>query len=160
MAACKTRMEQYADAIDLYEKALCEDNNRATRNALNEVKKLKEKKEREAYINPELAEQHREKGNEYFKEGNYPAAKKGAARCSGAVRTTSAREPPGRLRVARGGSGSSPHATEGCWTGNTSSVPGSVGGSSVRYLSYERDSFLQTNPRILTCLLIRSRLTL
>ncbi|PHJ25522.1 tetratricopeptide repeat domain containing protein [Cystoisospora suis] len=76
MAACKTRMEQYADAIDFYEKALCEDNNRATRNALNEVKKLKEKKEREAYINPELAEQHREKGNEYFKEGNYPAAKK------------------------------------------------------------------------------------
>ncbi|PFH31152.1 tetratricopeptide repeat domain containing protein [Besnoitia besnoiti] len=76
MAACKTRAGEYNDAIGFYEKALCEDNNRATRNALNEVKKLKEKKEREDYINPELAEEHREKGNECFKKGDYPAAKK------------------------------------------------------------------------------------
>ncbi|CBZ50259.1 similar to uniprot/P15705 Saccharomyces cerevisiae YOR027w STI1, related [Neospora caninum Liverpool] len=76
MAACKTRAGDYGGAIAMYEKALCEDNNRATRNALNEVKKLKEKKEREDYVNPELAEQHREKGNEFFKQGDYPAAKK------------------------------------------------------------------------------------
>ncbi|KYK62692.1 tetratricopeptide repeat domain containing protein [Toxoplasma gondii TgCatPRC2] len=76
MAACKTRSGDYSGAIAMYEKALCEDNNRMTRNALNEVKKLKEKKEKEDYINPALAEQHREKGNEYFKQGDYPAAKK------------------------------------------------------------------------------------
>merc|ERR1712070_1054892 len=51
-------------------------NNRQTRNALRECEKLKEKTEKEAYLDPAKAEEHREKGNDLFKEKNYAEAKK------------------------------------------------------------------------------------
>ncbi|UVC49659.1 hypothetical protein MACK_003769 [Theileria orientalis] len=76
LASCYTRMEKYDDAISAYQKSLIENNTRQTRSLLKDVERLKEKKEREAYINPELAEQHREKGNEYFKDFKFPEAKK------------------------------------------------------------------------------------
>ncbi|EKX73407.1 conserved hypothetical protein [Theileria equi strain WA] len=75
MAACYTKMERYDDAIAAYQKSLLEDNNRHTRTALRDLERLKDKMEREAYINPEIAEQHREKGNEYFKQFKFPEAK-------------------------------------------------------------------------------------
>uniref|UniRef100_A0A3B0MWC7 Hsp70-Hsp90 organising protein n=1 Tax=Theileria annulata TaxID=5874 RepID=A0A3B0MWC7_THEAN len=76
LAACYTKMEKYDDAISCYQKSLIENNTRQTRSLLSDLERLKERKEKEAYINPELAEQHREKGNEYFKEFKFPEAKK------------------------------------------------------------------------------------
>ncbi|EER16070.1 serine/threonine protein phosphatase PfPP5, putative [Perkinsus marinus ATCC 50983] len=76
MATCFTRMNKFDDAIEMYQKALTEDNNRHTRTALSECKHMKEKFEREAYINPELADEHRMKGNECFKAADYAGAKK------------------------------------------------------------------------------------
>lgn len=57
MAVCYRRQQDYAKAIEMYQKSLLEDNNRHTRAALAEVTRLKEKKDIEDYINPELAEQ-------------------------------------------------------------------------------------------------------
>lgn len=76
MAACFTRQKDYAKAIEMYEKSLCEANTRQTRAALADVKRMKEKADREAYIDPEKAEEHRQKGNEFFKNNDFPSAKK------------------------------------------------------------------------------------
>jgi len=76
VAAIYEKKKEYAMAIEYYQKALTEDNNRFTRNALREVERVKEKYERESYIDPALAEQHREKGNEAFKEKKWADAKK------------------------------------------------------------------------------------
>lgn len=76
LASCYTKMEMYDEAMAAYQKSLLEDNNRVTRCALKEVERLKEKREREKYIDPQKAEEHREKGNEYFKAFKFPEAKK------------------------------------------------------------------------------------
>ncbi|XP_026191572.1 STI1-like protein [Cyclospora cayetanensis] len=76
MAACYTRQKDYGKAIEMYEKSLCEANNRQTRAALADVKRLKDKADREAYIDPEKAEEHRQKGNDFFKNNDFPNAKK------------------------------------------------------------------------------------
>ncbi|ANQ06487.1 STI1-like protein [Plasmodium coatneyi] len=76
LAISYTNVKNYDKAIEAYRKSLVEDNNRATRNALKELERKKEKEEREAYIDPEKAEEHKNKGNEYFKNNDYPNAKK------------------------------------------------------------------------------------
>eukprot|EP00921_Rhytidocystis_pertsovi_P011057 GHVQ01017816.1.p1 GENE.GHVQ01017816.1~~GHVQ01017816.1.p1 ORF type:complete len:549 (-),score=83.33 GHVQ01017816.1:1872-3518(-) len=76
MAACHLRQNDLDNAIEMYEKSLLEDNDRLTRVALKDAERLRDKRQKEAYLSPELAEQHREKGNEFFKAGDYPNAKK------------------------------------------------------------------------------------
>ncbi|KAF7457897.1 tetratricopeptide repeat domain containing protein [Cryptosporidium felis] len=76
MASCYIKMNEFLKAKEMYEKSLLEDNNRHTRTSLKDLERLIEKSEREAYINPELAEKHRVVGNDYFKQKDYPAAKK------------------------------------------------------------------------------------
>ncbi|VWU52068.1 Hsp70/Hsp90 organizing protein [Hepatocystis sp. ex Piliocolobus tephrosceles] len=76
LAICYTNIKDYNKAIEAYQKSLVEDNTRATRNALKELERKKEKEEREAYIDPVKAEEHKNKGNEYFKNNDYPNAKK------------------------------------------------------------------------------------
>ncbi|GFE52881.1 tetratricopeptide repeat-containing protein protein [Babesia ovis] len=76
LASCYTKMQDYDAALAAYQKSLLEDNNRNTRCAMKEVERLKEKKEREAYIDPQKAEEHREKGNAFFKAFQFPEAKK------------------------------------------------------------------------------------
>ncbi|CAE8706227.1 unnamed protein product, partial [Polarella glacialis] len=76
MASVHERKLEFADAIEMYNKSLCEDNNRVVRTSLRELTKAKEKHEKESYIDPAKAEEHREKGNEYFKEKKYADAKK------------------------------------------------------------------------------------
>jgi stress-induced-phosphoprotein 1 len=76
MAACLQRQKKFDEAIDFYNKALTEDNNKQTRNALRECERIKEKHLADAYLDPALAEQHKEKGNELFKAQKYPDAKK------------------------------------------------------------------------------------
>lgn len=75
MASVYEKRRQYDSAIEFYQKALTEDNNRHTRNALREVERAKEKWEKESYMDTEKAEVHREKGNEFFKEQNWASAK-------------------------------------------------------------------------------------
>lgn len=76
LAITYTKMKKYDKAIECYQKSLVEDNCRTTRNALKEVERIKDKEEREAYIDPVKAEEHRNKGNEYFKNNDFPNAKK------------------------------------------------------------------------------------
>ncbi|CRH03809.1 Hsp70/Hsp90 organizing protein, putative [Plasmodium relictum] len=76
LAICYVNMKNYDKAIEAYQKSLVEDNNRVTRNALKELERKKEKEEKEAYIDPVKAEEHKNKGNEYFKNNDFPNAKK------------------------------------------------------------------------------------
>lgn len=75
MASLYLKQGKFQDAIDCYNKSLTEDNNRTTRNMLREAQSAQEKAEKEAYINPALADEHREKGNALFKENKYAEAK-------------------------------------------------------------------------------------
>jgi len=76
LASCYAKQDKFDDAILMYEKSLAEDNTRQTRAALNDLKKAKIKAEKDAYINPELAEEHKTKGNDFFKEQKWAEAKK------------------------------------------------------------------------------------
>jgi stress-induced-phosphoprotein 1 len=75
LASVHEKRKQFDQAIEYYNKALTEDNNRSTRNALRELERMKEKFEKEAYLDPVKAEEHREKGNEFFKAQKWAAAK-------------------------------------------------------------------------------------
>ncbi|CAE6971210.1 unnamed protein product [Symbiodinium natans] len=75
MASVYEKQGKYDEAIEMYGKALTEDNNRTTRNAMRDCERAKEKHEKEAYLDPAKAEEHREKGNEYFKDKKYVEAK-------------------------------------------------------------------------------------
>lgn len=59
-----------------FEKALTEHRTPDYRQSLSEVESAIKKKEEEAYINPELAEQEKQKGNESFKKGAWAEAVK------------------------------------------------------------------------------------
>ena len=75
MASVHERRNDYNQAIEMYQKALTEDNSRFTRNALREVERAKEKVENESYLDPVKAEEHRMKGNELFAARDWAAAK-------------------------------------------------------------------------------------
>ncbi|KAF8820019.1 tetratricopeptide repeat domain containing protein [Cardiosporidium cionae] len=76
MAICYDRMNDYENAIIMYEKSLMEDNNRRTRTELKALERKRELQMKEDYINPEIAETHREIANEFFYKADYPSAKK------------------------------------------------------------------------------------
>lgn len=63
-------MQDYKNAKHFYEKSLSEFRSPETRTLLSEIESLLKEEERKAYINPELAEQEKEKGNEFFRKGN------------------------------------------------------------------------------------------
>merc|ERR1712194_102402 len=75
MASVYEKQREYDKAIETYNKALTEDNNRQTRNALREIERTKEKWEMEQYQDSGKAEEHREKGNEFFKNNDFAKAK-------------------------------------------------------------------------------------
>jgi stress-induced-phosphoprotein 1 len=68
------KMQKFDEAIDMYSKALIENNDHGIKMSLQQAQKMKKEKEAKDYINPELAEQHREKGNELYKAGDFPGA--------------------------------------------------------------------------------------
>ena len=70
------QLERFEEAIDLYQKALLEHNDHSIKMGLNKAKKMKADADAAAYINPEIAEEHRQKGNEFFKKNDYPSALK------------------------------------------------------------------------------------
>eukprot|EP01089_Gocevia_fonbrunei_P006017 TRINITY_DN1653_c0_g1_i2.p1 TRINITY_DN1653_c0_g1~~TRINITY_DN1653_c0_g1_i2.p1 ORF type:complete len:546 (-),score=158.34 TRINITY_DN1653_c0_g1_i2:442-2079(-) len=68
------KQEKYAEAITAYNKALTEHQNPETANALRRIEQLKKKKDELDYINPGIAEQEKELGNQDFKDGKIPEA--------------------------------------------------------------------------------------
>ena len=75
MACVHEKRNNYDQAIEMYPKALTEDNSRSTRNALREVERAKENSVNECHLDPVKAEEHRTKGNELFAAKDWAAAK-------------------------------------------------------------------------------------
>jgi len=71
-----TKLKRFPEAKEMYDRALTEDNNRNTRNALREMKDIQEKWEKEQYMDPAKANEHREAGNTHFKNQQWAEAKK------------------------------------------------------------------------------------
>ncbi|THG14679.1 hsp70-Hsp90 organizing protein 1 [Camellia sinensis] len=71
MAKCS---KDYEPAIEMFQKALTEHRNPDTLKRLNDAEKAKKELEQQEYFDPKLADEEREKGNEYFKEQKYPEA--------------------------------------------------------------------------------------
>ncbi|KAF3791046.1 Hsp70-Hsp90 organizing protein 3 [Nymphaea thermarum] len=68
--------KDYEPAIETFQKALTEYRNPDTLKKLNEAEKAKKELEQQEYFDPNLADEEREKGNEYFKQQKYPEAVK------------------------------------------------------------------------------------
>ena len=68
--------DRYKEAIACYEDALMEQGSKELEKKLKKAQKLLKKAEEDAYINPELAEEHKQKGNTLFKSGKFPDALK------------------------------------------------------------------------------------
>ncbi|CAA2964461.1 hsp70-Hsp90 organizing 3-like [Olea europaea subsp. europaea] len=71
MAKCS---KDYEPAIETFQKALTEHRNPDTLKKLNDAEKAKKEKEQQEYFDPRIADEEREKGNQYFKEQKYPDA--------------------------------------------------------------------------------------
>nr|AAB49720.1 transformation-sensitive protein homolog [Acanthamoeba castellanii] len=68
------KMEKYAEAIDSYNRALTEHRNPDSLNALRKAEQLKKESEEKNYVNPEISQQEKEKGNDCFRNAQYPDA--------------------------------------------------------------------------------------
>ncbi|OAY59965.1 hsp70-Hsp90 organizing protein 3 [Manihot esculenta] len=73
MAKCS---KDYDIAIETFQKALTEHRNPDTLKKLNDAERIKKELEQQEYFDPKLADEEREKGNEYFKQQKYPEAVK------------------------------------------------------------------------------------
>lgn len=74
MGNAYVKLEKYDDAIKAYQDSMVEKPLKQVKEKLLEAQRLKEEKEKLAYIDPVKADEHREKGNEYLKNGNVPEA--------------------------------------------------------------------------------------
>ncbi|KAF5729882.1 Heat shock protein STI [Tripterygium wilfordii] len=68
--------KDYEPAIEAFQKALTEHRNADTLKKLNDAEKAKKELEQQEYFDPKLADEEREKGNEFFKQQKYPEAVK------------------------------------------------------------------------------------
>ncbi|XP_044487319.1 hsp70-Hsp90 organizing protein 3-like [Mangifera indica] len=68
--------KDYEPAIETFQKALTEHRNPETLKKLNEAEKAKKELEQQEIFDPAIADEEREKGNEYFKQQKYPEAVK------------------------------------------------------------------------------------
>jgi stress-induced-phosphoprotein 1 len=76
MGNCNVRLENFAEAIRCYEKALTNERDAATLDLLRKAEKLKEEKDKRDYLSPELSLKAREEGNQHFKTHQFPEAVK------------------------------------------------------------------------------------
>jgi len=70
------KQKKFPQAKEMYQKALTEDNNKNTRNALRECQDAEEKWEKEQYLDPVKSDEHRTLGNDHFKNQRWAEAKK------------------------------------------------------------------------------------
>lgn len=70
------RLEDWRMAKTYYEKSMSEHRTPEVKTVLSELEKKIKEEERRAYIDPEKAEEAKEKGNDYFKKGDYAEAVK------------------------------------------------------------------------------------
>ncbi|KAK9148001.1 hypothetical protein Scep_006758 [Stephania cephalantha] len=68
--------KDYEPAIEAFQKALTEHRNSDTLKKLNDAERVKKELEQQEYFDPKVADEEREKGNECFKQQNYPEAVK------------------------------------------------------------------------------------
>ncbi|KAJ3384909.1 hypothetical protein HDU92_003338 [Lobulomyces angularis] len=68
------KLKDYGSAVKFLEKSLSEQRTPDVLTKLREYEKLKKLADEEAYTDPKLADEAREKGNELFKKQNYPEA--------------------------------------------------------------------------------------
>lgn len=73
-ALCMQRLKRHAEAIPLFKKSLVEHRNADTLKKLEECEKEKKLLDEQAYLNPEIAAQKKDEGNEFFKTHKYPEA--------------------------------------------------------------------------------------
>ncbi|KAK8560852.1 hypothetical protein V6N13_026287 [Hibiscus sabdariffa] len=73
MAKCS---KDYEPAIETFQKALTEHRNPDTLKKLNDAEKARKELEQQEYFDPKIADEEREKGNEFFKQQKYPEAVK------------------------------------------------------------------------------------
>ena len=73
-ANAQLQLKKFDESIATYQSALLEDQSHVIKMALQKAKQMKKDHESQAYIDPEKAEEHRQKGNELFKEGSFPQA--------------------------------------------------------------------------------------
>ncbi|KAM5572804.1 hypothetical protein ABKV19_012721 [Rosa sericea] len=66
--------KDYEPAIEIFQKALTEHRNPDTLKKLNDAEKAKKDLEQQEYFDPKVADEEREKGNEFFKQQKYPDA--------------------------------------------------------------------------------------
>lgn len=76
IASAYTKQEKLDLAIKYYNDSLTEFRQDDVVKKLHQVEKLKKQKEEQAYINPEIAEQEKNTGNDYFKKNDFPNAVK------------------------------------------------------------------------------------
>ncbi|KAJ6827587.1 hsp70-Hsp90 organizing protein 2-like [Iris pallida] len=68
--------KDFDPAIETFQKALTEHRNPETLKKLNEAERAKRELEQQEYYDPNLADEEREKGNDFFKKQQYPEAVK------------------------------------------------------------------------------------
>ncbi|CAM0903594.1 unnamed protein product [Alopecurus aequalis] len=68
--------KDYDVAIEAFQKALTEHRNPDTLKRLNDTERAKKELEQQEYYDPKIADEEREKGNEFFKQQKYPEAVK------------------------------------------------------------------------------------
>ncbi|KAL6903776.1 hypothetical protein ACP4OV_004589 [Aristida adscensionis] len=68
--------KDYDVAIETFQKALTEHRNPDTLKKLNDAERAKKELEQQEYYDPKVADEEREKGNEFFKQQKYPEAVK------------------------------------------------------------------------------------
>ncbi|GMI71727.1 Hop3 [Hibiscus trionum] len=73
MAKCS---KDFEPAIETFQKALTEHRNPDTLKKLNDAVKARKELEQQEYFDPKIADEEREKGNEFFKQQKYPEAVK------------------------------------------------------------------------------------